>query len=1213
MATLDDYINAFKRYLPERVFQKIMQDPKRVRLEGEKRFVTVLFGDLSGFTSLTEKLEDPEKIVEIVNRYFMRMLEIVEKYGGDVDKFLGDAIMVIFGAPVAHKDDPERAVRAALEMIEAIKELGVVHTPKGDVQVNMSIGINTGEVVALNMGSDRRMEYTVMGDNVNLSARLEAVANAGEVIISDRTYRYVKDVFEFDKLQPVKVKGKEKPIQIYRVRGIKKKRTIVSKVFVNRNADLKKLKAVLEDAVRGNGRRINIYGSYGVGKTTLVNKLVEQKTGYRFIHIKGDLYLKNEPLGAFKAAVKDMYGDSIPEELGPIFSKATQSSPEILTRSFVSFFSKLLAVSPQVIFLEDLNSIDNLTISLFEQLPLDRPMLLILESETPVEAWENFEIKPLNFDATKELIVNIYGEAEPEVVDGIYKFSEGNPFLVHQVFNLLRARRFIREKDGVWKAVKKLEGFRMPESALGLAIETLDRLPEDLYQVVQFASVPGSNFSAEMISNIFGISIQKAGDLFREGVERGIFKYREGRYDFTSSLLRDAAYSTLFKKRRREFHRRVAEYLEGYYGDKRYEYSFVLGHHYEMAGEYDKAIEYILKSGEIARNLGDYALALDYYERALNLLKRVKSPEGMLEATTGLGKVYFATGEIHKARKMFRRAMIWARRIDMKRLAEILGMYSALFSMAGDLEHAIYYLKKSRRIYRKLEDREGEARNLTSMGTVFMQRGEFDRAISRFREALKIALKYDILDIAGVIYTNLGNIGERRGNLSKAKENYTLALDIWKKLKHKGWEARIFLNLGVLSGKAGNFDEANLYLENALELFEEIGDREGLAKTRMNMGIVEMSRGNLEKSLDLYRDAEAYFSEQGILDQLGIVKANIGEVWEKKGELKLAHQFYTEALELARKTGNAAFGTYLFLKIGQIHYWWGRPVDAIEHFNRAGELAEKIGINDFKLDAEQFIARVFTQVGMDREAGEILDGLNPEATGNPEIKGRILETMGIYSIHTGDYQKGIAIGERLIKGGETLNIPEMKASGLMLKISAKFSLREDISEEVGELDSIMRILEVPYIRLYVTSIMGRIYFNMGDFTSGFSVLENGIKEAEEKQILLPILPMLHTLIENYLLIGKEEEAIERIEKGVSIIERSLEGMNEMMANAFLKTHNVLNIIGDGVKVFTEKGNIPLLIDFVKKVPEQVKLEVLERIKQKDPAMYQQIEDAVKEG
>ena len=148
MATLDDYINAFKRYLPERVFQKIMQDPKRVRLEGEKRFVTVLFGDLSGFTSLTEKLEDPEKIVEIVNRYFMRMLEIVEKYGGDVDKFLGDAIMVIFGAPVAHKDDPERAVRAALEMIEAIKELGVVHTPMGiGTKTQNKIRVNNGVVV----------------------------------------------------------------------------------------------------------------------------------------------------------------------------------------------------------------------------------------------------------------------------------------------------------------------------------------------------------------------------------------------------------------------------------------------------------------------------------------------------------------------------------------------------------------------------------------------------------------------------------------------------------------------------------------------------------------------------------------------------------------------------------------------------------------------------------------------------------------------------------------------------------------------------------------------------------------------------------------------------------------------------------------------------------------------------------------------------------
>lgn len=183
----DKLVEALKRYFPERVFSKIERDPTKLKVEGERRWVAILFGDLSGFTALTEKLKGPEEIVTVINRYFSRMLEIVGKYGGDLDKLVGDAIMVLFGAPVAHRDDPLRAVSAALDMIKAVSELGSVDTPDGKVDINMSIGINTGEVVALNMGSDNRMEYTVMGDVVNTTSRLEGIANPGEVIISEST------------------------------------------------------------------------------------------------------------------------------------------------------------------------------------------------------------------------------------------------------------------------------------------------------------------------------------------------------------------------------------------------------------------------------------------------------------------------------------------------------------------------------------------------------------------------------------------------------------------------------------------------------------------------------------------------------------------------------------------------------------------------------------------------------------------------------------------------------------------------------------------------------------------------------------------------------------------------------------------------------------------------------------------------------------------
>ncbi len=177
---LKDLVDSYKRYLPPRVVEKIILDPSAKKIEGERRIITVAFADLSGFTALSETM-DPEDIANIINDFFTRMLKIVFKYEGSVDKFLGDALMVIFGAPVAHHDDPERAVRAALEMQQEMLKFNEQRA--FDQPLSMSFGINTGPAVALNVGSEQRMEYTVIGDTVNVSARLEKVAGTGEIIM----------------------------------------------------------------------------------------------------------------------------------------------------------------------------------------------------------------------------------------------------------------------------------------------------------------------------------------------------------------------------------------------------------------------------------------------------------------------------------------------------------------------------------------------------------------------------------------------------------------------------------------------------------------------------------------------------------------------------------------------------------------------------------------------------------------------------------------------------------------------------------------------------------------------------------------------------------------------------------------------------------------------------------------------------------------------
>jgi len=211
---VEKIVASIQRYLPKRVIDKILLNPDGVKVEGERRPVTVLFGDLSGFTAMSETM-DPEQVVEVVNDYFDRMVEIASRYGGHIDKFMGDALMVLFGAPVVHEDDPLRACLAAIEMLEAMDRF----SQERKMTLAMSIGLNSGEVVALNVGSRERMEYTVIGDNVNLAARLEKVANARECVIGENTYKRVKGKIRLKKLKPVMVKGKSKPQNVYLILG----------------------------------------------------------------------------------------------------------------------------------------------------------------------------------------------------------------------------------------------------------------------------------------------------------------------------------------------------------------------------------------------------------------------------------------------------------------------------------------------------------------------------------------------------------------------------------------------------------------------------------------------------------------------------------------------------------------------------------------------------------------------------------------------------------------------------------------------------------------------------------------------------------------------------------------------------------------------------------------------------------------------------------
>jgi len=205
---------AFTRYVAREVVEEVLKDPEQLGLTGERREVTVLFCDIRGFTSLSERLT-PEQVVSLLNEFYTLMIETTFKHDGTLDKFIGDAVMAVFGAPIAHPDHALRAVRTAVAMQSGIAELNERRAGQGKEPILIGIGVNLGEVVAGTVGTEDRMEYTVIGDSVNLAARLESNAKPGRILISEHTYVRVQDHVKALPLGSLKVKGKEEEVEVY--------------------------------------------------------------------------------------------------------------------------------------------------------------------------------------------------------------------------------------------------------------------------------------------------------------------------------------------------------------------------------------------------------------------------------------------------------------------------------------------------------------------------------------------------------------------------------------------------------------------------------------------------------------------------------------------------------------------------------------------------------------------------------------------------------------------------------------------------------------------------------------------------------------------------------------------------------------------------------------------------------------------------------------
>jgi ABC-type oligopeptide transport system substrate-binding subunit/class 3 adenylate cyclase len=522
--------------------------------EGERKLVTVMFADFSGFTSLAERL-DPEPVRELVNACFDYLVPVIEKYEGTVEKFIGDEIMAIFGAPVAHEDDPERAVNAALEMMEALETFNAGHK----INMGMHIGISTGPVIAGGIGSEGKQQYGVMGDTVNLAKRLEGVAPTGGVLISHETYRHVRGVFKVLVQELIRVEGKADEVQTYLVQRAKPRafrmetRGVegIETRMVGRDAELLTLQNIYRDAMEDTETRIvTVVGEAGVGKSRLlyefdkwIELLPEEIWYFRGWATAG---MRAAPYGAIRrmfahrfeilesdsaAAVRDkiragmapalssdqadlvgrLIGFDLPTS--QVLQNALESETfrEQALAGIVKYL-QAMASEPTVIFLEDIHWADDSSLDLIDHLAVALPeaRLMVVCLARPslyerrpgwgegMEAHTRLEIKALSRRQSRALVAEILQKVDdiPDklrdlVVDG----AEGNPFYVEELIKVLIDDGVIRGGEGNWWIeLERLREARVPSTLTGVIQARLDSLPGEERAILQRASVVGRLF-----------------------------------------------------------------------------------------------------------------------------------------------------------------------------------------------------------------------------------------------------------------------------------------------------------------------------------------------------------------------------------------------------------------------------------------------------------------------------------------------------------------------------------------------------------------------------------------------------------------------------------------------------------------------------------------------------------------------------------------------
>jgi predicted ATPase/class 3 adenylate cyclase len=936
----------------------------------ERRLVSVLFADLVGFTTLSES-RDPEEVRELLSRYFDTCRRLVGLYGGVVEKFIGDAVMAVWGTPVATEDDAERAVRTALDLVAAVQALGQEAGLDG---LRARAGVMTGEA-AVNLAATG--EGMVAGDLVNTASRVQSVAEPGAVFVGEGTRRASERTVVYEQAGSFELKGKEGETQLWRAsrvvsgRGGSLKSEGLEAPFVGRDRELRQIKDLFHVvAEEGRAQLVSVTGIAGIGKSRLawefykyfdgIAQTVYWHRGRCLAYGEGVTYWaladmvrmrcqiaeddpQDEALRKLEATLDRHLLD--PEErrfveprLAQLLALGEGASHERqdLFAAWRLFFERLADTYPTVLAFEDMQWADSSLLDFVEYLlewSRDKPLFVITLARPELldkrPTWgaghRNFSsiyLEPLSEDAMQELLVGLVPGLPTSLREQILARAEGVPLYAVETVRMLLDRGMVVQEGSSYGLVGEISELEVPETLHALIAARLDGLAADERRLLGDAAVLGKTFTPQALATLSGLEPDRLEELLTAMVRREVLGLQsdprspeQGQYTFLQDLLRHVAYETLPKRERREKHLAAAEHLSAALGED--EVAEVVASHLLDAYRLDP----------------DSADAAALRGRAYDALERAGERARSLGAST-------------EGRRYFEQAADLAP--EPAKQAAALSRAGEMALSAGETERALDLFGRAVRLCEEAGDTHATARASSWLATAERAAGQIEQAVQRMEEAYAQIGDDEPDDDLVVLIQRLGNAQYFAGNPERAAELTERGLDLAEALRLperlcRGWNSKAMViqprrpeearglfqlaldtalanevylvassactNLADLAFRRDQYAESVVYLEQALGIVRRAGDRpvEWFSLSELSYALTMLGRWDEAFARFAEIPDEAIGREFDVLSPI----SGILEIYLQRGQLGEARRLLGRYEKLGRSGDVQAESCYL--------------------------------------------------------------------------------------------------------------------------------------------------------------------------------------------------------------------------------------------------------------------------------------------------------------